>query len=324
MMEMNKDKNALMDKTAMVVGLLRSNFTDNDLVDAAILNVGGSLVVEETLFLRNTARDGAIGVLEGGRISVISSCFIKNTGGAVKIKQNSTILRQENNFASENGRCNGILDKDNTFGVICGTACEEFDADTCSVMDFDTDLTPTASPTITLQPICLATKSPSPNFIRTPTVSILPTEKPSINGVTPTGNPSSLTPTESPSVTADLPTESPSATMPTISFRPSKETGATTPSPSAVATGSPTKRARPTLTAEPTPNPTKNNDLTRGPSLRPSRLRLPTVSPTEVRSPSANPVNVPSPPPSEDLPPSTGGPTDLSFSYDYNFFYKFN
>ena len=330
MMAIDNGKAAMVDNTAMIVGVLRSNFTDNDLVDAAVLNVGGSLVVEETLFLRNVARDGAIGVIEGGRISVLDSCFIKNSGGAVNTKENSTSLRQENNFASGNGQCNGILDQDNKIGVICGTACDNFEADTCSIMSFDIDLTPTASPTVTLQPICLATKTPSPGYIRLPTISTLPTDIPSVNRVTPTVFPSSLTPSESP-IDPALPTESPTATTPTISFRPSEEAGTSTPSPTEVDTGLPTKPAKPTprpsrqsSPAEPTAGPTKNNDRTRVPSLRPSRLRLPTVVPSEVRSPSAGPVSVPSPPPSEDLHPSTGGPTGMSFSYDYNFFYKFN
>ena len=310
------------DDTAMLVGLLRSNFTNNDFVDAAVLNIGGSLVVEETLFLRNVAREGAIQVTKGGSIAISKSCFVQNAEGAVNIKDKSTVIRQDTNFASGNTQCNGILDQDNDINVLCGTACIVFDAASCSVMDFDPDLTPTAPPTMSLPPICLANPTENPS-------RSAPTESPSITSPGPSDFPSDLPSNEPPNPTR--PTKSPGRTaQPTD--RPSRSpetTDAPSPAPTVPESNRPSKKEIPTKRPiRPSPEPT-NRPMTRSPSLRPStspsRLRIPSPTPTceNHGMPTPEPMTQEPALPPEDLLP-TPSPTDMSLSFHYNFFYKFH
>ena len=348
------------DNTAMLVGLLRSNFTNNDFVDAAVLNVGGSLIVEETLFLRTVAGDGAIQVSKGGSIAISKSCFVQNSEGAVNIKDTSTVIRLDTNFASGNTQCNGILDLDNDIDVVCGKACTVFDAASCSVMDFDPDLTPTASPTERLPPICFATPSESPtrstptNSPSAPKTSSFPSNVPS--DMPSTASPSPTDPTKAPVRTAE----------PTTSGRPSKPSDERpSPFPTEQASDRPTQQERPTnrpIRPSPEPSNSPSRSMTRSPSLRPStppsRLRvpsrapscedhdmpsvepltpdptpLPPLTPDPTPLPPLTPDPTPLPPltpdptptlPPEDLAPSSSPTDDMSMSFHYNFFYKFH
>ena len=303
------------DETAMTVGLLRSNFTDNDVVDACVLNVGGLLVVEETLFLRNLARDGAIGVVESGSISVFNSCFVQNSG-AVSIEGDSDIVREEGNFGLDNGQCNGILDQDDDIAVLCGNACSAFDADRCAVMDFDPDLVPTVSPTMTLQPICIPTASPVPSTSPTltprpteltakPTVSFPPTDEPT-NQNPPTDSPTEE-PTDSPTeeATTDSPTEeattdSPTEEAPTDS--PTEEAPTDSPTEEAP-TDSPTEEAP---TDSPTKEATTDSPTEEAPTDSPTE-EAPTDSPTKEATTDSPTEEAPTDSPTEEAP--TDSPT---------------
>jgi hypothetical protein len=297
---------------AMMVGLLRSNFTDNDVVDAAVVNSGGSLVVQETIFLRNRAADGAIAVLEGGGISVQNSCFVSNSGGAVTITDASTIEREEGNFGFDNGQCNGILDQDDDVAVMCGNACTSFSEDQCAVMDFDLDEAPSAAPTITVMPICVPTVSPLPSEIPTTTPTSEPTDFPTIS-FPPTNEPTGA-PTTGPTVTPTAliqPTIEPTEESgePTVSFQPTDEpteAGNPTQEP---AGGRPTGRPSESITDQPTVSSRPTNG---GPTAKPSVEDTPTNDPTpSVTEPTATPTNDPTPAVAEPTDTPTNDPTPL-------------
>jgi hypothetical protein len=254
---------------AMTVGVQHSNFTDNEFLDAAITNVGGTLAISETVFWRNEAGDGAVAILYGGRVSLANSCFVENWNGAVNLVQSSELTRNEGNFGTRNEDCNGVLNKDDDLGIICGTACIPFDAQKCQVMDFDfDDASPTSSPTVSFQPICTGTRVPSAPA-----------------PVIPSMGPGSDLPSTSPSQTEE-------PTQPTVSSPPSENPSATIPPP------------MPSISSVP--------------SSRPSRLRVPSMVPSERPSLQMDRTPVPS---ASENPTSEAPPT--SFSYDYNFFYKF-
>lgn len=318
--------------TAMMLALRNCNFTDNTVTDATVVNTGGKLFVEETVFLRNEANRGAIDVAEGGGITLLDSCFVQNIGGAVGLEE-SMLIRNDGNFGFANEKCNGVLDLDDSIEIICGGACTVFEENECAVMDFDIEEIPTQSPTIA-PPNCIPTTSPShtPTVTANPTKDntespssgLLPTNEPTDTTINPTLRPSdtptgvepTLEPTNSPSGVepSDNPTNNPSGIVPT-------------PDPSQIPTNlrtdSPTKQPGPSsnpTTHSPTVQP---EPQTSRPSSSPSRLRTsrPTITPRPSSKPSMQMDTTFSPTHSEQPTPFD---TDMSFSLDYNFFYKFH
>ena len=313
---------------SMAVEILNSNFTDNDVLEAAILNVGGELVVDQTLFLRNKGGKGAIGVSDEGELSVTGSCFVNNagsgedaTGGDITLQNNSSLSINENNFAVGNEGCGGILTTDDENDLICGRACTVFTAKECAVVDIPVGEFPTASPseTQTLPPLCFESDVPttSPN----PTVTMEPTTSAPSSTKNPTSLFSEPTTSPAPSMTENTnQTVAPSATAsssnPTSLVAP---TSALSPTQMFSVSATPTTTGKPTSSAAPsgTPKPSTTS-LSTVPTTVQSQAPLTTSTITPSSStPNTGPTTVSESPTALE----TEMPMSMSFSYDY-FFYK--
>jgi hypothetical protein len=289
------------DDSAMSARFSNCTFTNNEFADAAIVNIGGILAIEYSLFFRNQASDGVISVLENGEVSISYSCFVQNEKSAVNLSENSNIVKNKGNFAIANGNCNGVLDKDDKKGIICGDACEKFSSKTCYVQDFDKVSFPTSSPVITLQPICIPVESRPPSIGINSSDSGSPSfepSKPTFTSPQPSENPTNVsnypTATEIPSLTVEVDTVSPSdkSKPPIVSFSRSEN---------------------PSLIKSNTKDPSSKEY----PSVRPSRIRIPSVVSVPV-------VATESFLPTSDTAENSEFPTEMSLSMYYNFFYRYD
>jgi hypothetical protein len=293
------------DGSAMNVHISDCNFTNNDFADAAIVNIGGMLAVEDSLFFKNQASDGAISVMKGGDVSLKYSCFVQNEKGAVNLNGNSQIVKNEGNFAIANDYCNGVLDKDDKYGILCGDACAKFGSKLCYVQDFDKRSFPTSSPSDTLQPICVPIKSKSPSVGNKQIESGLPSFEPS-----------------SPTYFSPQPSRNPAnmSNHPTVTEIPSQSTE--------IETASPSLKSEPTFISQSRSQipsvisiHTKIPSSMVYPSVKPSRLRISTSSPSVASVPVVSPESfLPTPDPAQ----NSLFPTEMSLSMYYNFFYHYN
>lgn len=324
---------------SMTVEILQSNFTDNNVVNGAVLNVGGKLFVQNTVFVQNVGESGAIGILEKGEISVLKSCFVNNQaggkgkGGAINLQDNSTFIRDSGNFGIGNTLCNGILSTADEIDAICGRACTVFMAEKCAVVDIAFQDVPTSSPSISLPPVCAESDAPSstptipddptiqsqaPTGTSRPTNTGQPSETPTYTGMpSNTANPNGVIDiTEAPSPVENQPSIGPTSTPSLPTSKPTtteQPTLADTEQPSI--TEVPTMTGPPTLTSKPSTSERPTSTET------PTNMEVPTFIPTATFGPT--PMNssaptVSSPIPSNS-PSNTLKPSILSNSINPSF-----
>ena len=79
-------------------------FQDNNVTLATILGIGGSLSVNDTIFMGNSGQVGVVAALFKGKLNLLSSCFLGNTGEIATLYVDaSSFLRQNTeNYAFGN------------------------------------------------------------------------------------------------------------------------------------------------------------------------------------------------------------------------------
>ena len=143
------DDSALLEKQgeAMSLQIVNCTFSDNDVDMAPVVNVGGTVTVELTVFRSNDGEVGAIIVLASGSLSVSDSCFLSNTAtvgaGAILLEVNSTLVVAEGNFGRGNKALGNLSCTEIAVLAVDDVKCIPFDSEDCLV----TDLPPTPSPT---------------------------------------------------------------------------------------------------------------------------------------------------------------------------------
>jgi len=235
------------DPIAMMVKVSNSLFVDNASRDiergSAILNEGGVLIIENSIFTDN--RNGwPVEVALFGTLELTGSCFMNNPG-PVYMFEGAVLISNSDNYGSNNNGdgyfCEGVY-------IDVDMECVEFDATFCAVSIASAPPTSMPSDAPSLE---YRYPTQSPSLIPSSTPSVYPSNTPSAN------------PTPMPSVS------------PTISFQPSHVptmSPTRAPLPFGV-TRSPTIAP----TEEPSIGPT--NAPSKPPTVKPT-TQSPTISPT--------------------------------------------
>ena len=114
----------------MEIGFYSCLFQDNTVKLATIIDIGGSIVMSNNVFIGNSGQVDVAASLVQGNMSVSSSCFIGNTGelGTLYIDGNSTLHLNKDNFAVGNkvsaGSCASLL--------VNANECLDFSARSCN------------------------------------------------------------------------------------------------------------------------------------------------------------------------------------------------
>ena len=105
-------------------------YQDNDVKLASIVDLGGSVIIRNNVFIGNSGQVSVAASLVQGNMSVSSSCLIGNTGdiGTMYIDENSILHLNKENFAIGNkvnsGRCASLFSNTNE--------CLDFSARSCN------------------------------------------------------------------------------------------------------------------------------------------------------------------------------------------------
>jgi len=150
---------------SMSVDFEYCTFSDNRVMYAAVVVVGGRARSINSVFSRNIAEWGAVGAVFDGIVSIAASCFSLNEGnssGSVYIDAGSHLILSANNFGSNNFAVNGCS------SIFLAGACQsETDCNGVCVDHEKSSCVAESAPRFTIAPsptpiITIPTTSPAP------------------------------------------------------------------------------------------------------------------------------------------------------------------